>query len=101
MSSDSLEHTSKWDRASGERYLSDYGTEEWRYQCPSCGSHTIVVRKMLGEDLQHLEYSDAPMVDKRNRRIEIGKFRCDVCSETFDDPYDKKLGERRELILKQ
>lgn len=99
MSSDSLGHTSQWERASGERYLSDYGTDEWRYQCPHCGAHTIVVRKMVGEELQHLEYRDAPAVERWMRSKEIKRFRCDACSETFDDPYDKKLGERHELTL--
>jgi DNA-directed RNA polymerase subunit RPC12/RpoP len=73
--------------------------EQYRYQCPDCDCHSIVVRSKVGTVAQHKENTDHPRANTLgfDRDERVRDFRCHSCGATFDAPYDKKRGEQRGL----
>lgn len=71
----------------------------WRYRCPYCESHVIAVRQKIGHEKQYREGDCLkPLaLSGSGSHVEIKDFRCEKCSQTFNDPYDKKRECRRTI----
>lgn len=85
--------------ASTETFLNHVVDEQWRYRCPdaACRSTAVAVRRQIGDVKKHSEWNPAYFKNDPH----VHQFRCDCCGETFDDPYDAKHDERRQLHLNQ
>jgi len=73
-----------------QKPLTAYGVDRWRYQCPKCGYHTIMVRTRKGSASMHKEVE---LSMRQQESSHVHNFRCDDCGHVFDRPYDKKHGE--------
>lgn len=85
-----------------ERLLNEIVDDTYRYACPECSSVSVVVRRKLGSPKEYLEAKRddstiGTMAQQTDGMERIHDFRCNICSATFDDPYDKRAGERRVL----
>mgnify|MGYP000061172375 CR=1 FL=1 len=78
----------------GKSYLHDTDVDEWRYVCPSCGSHTIVIRQRRGWPQEHSDVSGEFLDGVVGH---VHDFKCQSCGSENDVLYDKK---ERETVQK-
>jgi len=76
--------------------LSKYVGEPYRFQCPECGAHSVILRTQFGFPAQYKE------VQRTIRGTEgtVKDYRCNPCGATFNEVYDKKKGELRASVHK-
>jgi len=65
--------------------------DPYRYQCPECGCHTIIIRTHNGYAANYKEV-ERTMNGKQGT---VRDYRCTQCGSTFDRVYDKKTDSRQ------
>jgi len=68
--------------------------DPWRYRCPECdssGSRLRKRQKRVGMELNHEEYQDTSMPERRQATYDdVADWYCDACSTPIEEPLDKK-----------
>jgi rubredoxin len=82
--------------ATTDTLLSKYVGEPYRFQCPECDAHGVILRAKHGYPANYKEV-DVTMYDRDEH---VHDYRCKQCGAVFDEVYDKKHDEIRGSVHK-